>query len=123
MGLFSFAKQEISKMNWISLTKIEQLDTILDDSRLKPVVLFKHSTRCSISLMAKSRLDQQWDVTVEEADVYYLDLLRYRAISDQIAQLFNVVHQSPQVLVIKNGICTYSATHSGIDSRLLKQAL
>ena len=110
-------------MDWISLINEEQLASMIEQSFQKPVALFKHSTRCSISAMAKNRLESKWDINKEELPVYYLDLLRYREISNRIANDLNVQHESPQILVIRNGKCIYHASHSGIDLSSIKTAL
>lgn len=100
-------------MNWIDLNSEAQLDTLCEKSHEKPVVIFKHSTRCSISTMAKGRLDRAG--SIEGADFYYLDLLAHRPLSNLIAERFSVYHESPQILVIRNGECTYDESHNGID--------
>lgn len=108
-------------MNWIELTEEAQLDTIIEESKEHPVVIFKHSTRCSISFMAKSRLDKE--ETPDNIKFYYLDLIQYRPISNKIAELFEEVHQSPQILIIKNGECVYEESHNGINmDDILEQA-
>ena len=99
-------------MNWIELTDEKQLEDIKAKSKDKPQVIFKHSTRCSISSMAKNRLDKAPDP--KGVDFYYLDLIRYRKISNEIAETFSVPHASPQVLVIKGGKSIYDESHSGI---------
>ena len=99
-------------MNWLPLTSIEQLDEISILSSQKPQLIFKHSTRCSISMVVKSRLEKS--VTPEHIDFYYLDLLNYREISNQIASKFSVHHESPQVLLIVNGDCIYDESQMGI---------
>ncbi len=99
-------------MNWISLTTISQLEEIKSKSFEKPQILFKHSTRCSISAMVLNRLEK-WENTTD-ADFYYLDLIAYRIISNKIAEDFNVFHESPQILVIKNGKCIYDENHNAI---------
>lgn len=109
-------------MNWTPLTDEQQLETIKEESKSQPVVIFKHSTRCSISSMAKNRLDRE----DAPADVkfYYLDLIAYRALSNKIAEVFQVHHESPQVLLIKNGECTYDESHNGISmSEIEEQAV
>lgn len=108
-------------MNWIPLTTEAQLDEIVQLSNTKPTLIFKHSTRCSISSTALSRLERAWDA--EETPAYYLDLITYRPISATIAEKFVVEHQSPQVLVIKQGKCTYSATHWDIAMDEIKPYL
>lgn len=100
-------------MNWIALTEEAQLDQIKEQSKQQPVVIFKHSTRCSISDMAKSRLERK--TAPENVQFYYLDLIRYRNISNDIAKVFGVHHESPQVLLIKNGECVYDESHNGIS--------
>jgi bacillithiol system protein YtxJ len=100
-------------MDWKNLTQIDQLEAIAADSFNTPQVLFKHSTRCSISSMALNRLESS--TPPNGVDFYLLDLLQHRDISGAIAQKFNVHHESPQVLVIKNGECTYDESHMGIS--------
>jgi bacillithiol system protein YtxJ len=99
-------------MNWIPLQEEKQLNEIVSDSKTIPQVIFKHSTRCSISSMAKNRLDRQ--EAPAGVKFYLLDLIRYRNLSNQIASEFGIQHQSPQVLVINNGQCIYNESHSGI---------
>jgi bacillithiol system protein YtxJ len=105
-------------MNWIELSSESQLEEIKEKSKQKPQVIFKHSTRCSISSMAKSRLDRS--AGIDEADVYYLDLIAHRNLSNKIAEVFKVYHESPQVLVIKNGDCIYDESHMGININEIK---
>lgn len=100
-------------MNWIHLTDIATIDQIIKDSFDKPQVIFKHSTRCSISSMALNRLERE--EAPANANFYYLDLLSYRNISNAIANQFNVYHESPQILIIRNGECTYDESHQGIN--------
>lgn len=99
-------------MNWIDLNNIQQLAAIKELSKARPQVIFKHSTRCSISSVAKSRLERSEQPG--HSDFYFLDLLRYRSVSDQVAEDFAVIHESPQILLIKNTKCVYEESHSGI---------
>lgn len=105
-------------MNWIDLDNIEQIERIIESSNQKPQIIFKHSTTCSISSMARNRLNKS---SYENADFYYLDLIAHRNISNAIASKFDVQHESPQVLVIKNGICTYDESHYGINADELEE--
>jgi bacillithiol system protein YtxJ len=99
-------------MNWHTLNTVEQLETIQEASFHKPQLIFKHSTTCSISKMALSRFERA--EAPDAIDFYYLDLLNYRSISNAIAEKFQVHHESPQVILIKNGECTYDESHYGI---------
>lgn len=99
-------------MNWIPLNEEEQLEKIIQKSQNTPQVIFKHSTRCSVSSMAKNRLDK--NEQPEGIDFYYLDLIKHRNLSNKIAEDFKVEHQSPQILIIREGKCAYTESHSGI---------
>ncbi len=100
------------RMNWIDLTTEKDLETIIEASHSKPQLIFKHSTRCSISSIAKSRMDKS---NVDNTcDCYYLDLIAHRNISSLIAEKFHVHHESPQVILIQNGECIYDESHNSI---------
>lgn len=115
-------KQPESKMNWELLTDIDQLGEIIFNSNEKPAVIFKHSTRCSVSRMALKQFESEFDAA-EGVTPYFLDLITYREISNEIANRFNVHHESPQILLIKDGQSVYDASHSDIDATVLKEKL
>ena len=100
-------------MNWTQLQSTDQLNEIKNLPGYS--IIFKHSTRCSISMMAKKRFELDWDDLPENLPLYFLDLIQYREISNQIAQLFNVYHESPQLLLIKDGECILDQSHGGIS--------
>lgn len=100
-------------MDWKILNDAAQLEEIKKRSFEKTQVIFKHSTRCSISSVAKSRLEKAQ--APENIDFYYLDLISYRNISNEVAEKFDVFHESPQVLVIRNGECVYDESHMSIS--------
>ncbi len=106
---------------WINLTSIEQLDDIKERSKTKPQFIFKHSTRCGVSRMVISQFKKDYKVAESQADLYYLDLLNYRTISATIAEKFKVTHESPQLLVIKNGAVVAHDSHSAINSLELEK--
>jgi bacillithiol system protein YtxJ len=103
-------------MDWISLKELHQLDELLLESQHQPVLIFKHSTRCNISRSTLDRLERKWDAK-EMGGVkrYFLDLISYRDISNQIADRFQVEHHSPQVLIISNGKSVLDLSHYEID--------
>lgn len=114
-------------MLWHQLTDINQLQEIISKSNQQPhenlaVLLFKHSTRCSISSMALNRLETRWQ---DDAKIptYYLDLIIHRDISNEIESLFQIEHASPQVLLIKNGKCFYSSSHTDISAGNIMEAI
>ncbi len=100
-------------MNWHQLTTEEQLEQIKTDSKLKPQLIFKHSTRCNISSMALNRLNRE--TNLPDIEYHLLDLIAYRSLSQKIAEDLQVQHESPQVLLIRNGECVYDESHSGIS--------
>ena len=104
-------------MNWNKIIAIEDLEKIKNESNTIPVLIFKHSTRCSISSTALDRFERAWAKNLENENVkpYYLDLIANRDISNAIANQFNVQHESPQLLLIKNGESIYNESHYGIS--------
>lgn len=103
-------------MNWNYLERPEQLNDIVTESADNTVLIFKHSTRCNISRATLDRLERNWkDAEVPNVKPYFLDLLSHRNISNAIAEQFHVEHESPQVLIIRNGKSVYDNSHYGID--------
>lgn len=114
-----------SKMdNWNKLENLAQIDQLKKESEERAVLIFKHSTRCSISAMAWDRLKRNWKPEDnEKVTPYYLDLIRFREISNILAEEFNVEHESPQVIIVKKGKATYNNSHMGIDyKQIISQA-
>lgn len=111
-------------IQWQTLNQASQLAVLAEESKTQPIVIFKHSTICSISSTAKTRLERQWeDAGLETVKPYYLDLISFRPVSNEIADLFQVRHESPQLLLIQNGVCTYHASHLGINLSAVKKLL
>lgn len=108
-------------MNWIQLNSIDQLEEIAKKSHDRPQVIFKHSTRCSISMVANKRLSDANQP--DHSDFYFLDLLQHRNISNAIAEQFSVYHESPQVLLIHKGECIYDESHSSIYMDDIKEEI
>jgi bacillithiol system protein YtxJ len=109
-------------INWVLLDDNSKLLKAIEESFTKDVVIFKHSTTCSISLMAKRRLEEDWD-DLENVIPYYLDLKSFRSISDEVAERFSLHHESPQILLIRQGECIYDASHFDITIAELKETL
>lgn len=126
MGLFdsifggSKNQVETDTTPWIALESMDQLDTIVEKSKTRPQAIFKHSTRCGVSRMVIAQFKKEYSLTDEQLDLYYLDLIAHRDISNEIANRFGVVHESPQLVVIKNGIVVKYASHGGITDMALE---
>ncbi|MCB9256391.1 MAG: bacillithiol system redox-active protein YtxJ [Chitinophagales bacterium] len=110
-------------IDWIALEKSAQLESLEKESLNKTIVLFKHSTRCGMSLHAKEKLESSSSILRDKADFYYLDLLNYREVSTEIAQRYKVIHQSPQLIVLKNGKVSYHISHGAIEPNTLVKEL
>ena len=109
-------------MQWNELTSMDQLELLEIQSQIQPVLIFKHSTRCSISRFALKQFENEFDLQDKIAP-YFLDLLNHRDISNEIAIQFNVQHQSPQILLLKNRAVVYDTSHENIDATELKKYL
>ena len=106
--------QKESFIKWIPLTSTAQLDEIKKQSENETVAVFKHSTRCGISSMVIKRFANSFDEDLKDFKIYYLDLLSYREVSDELGYTFQVLHQSPQLLVVKKGAVVAHASHYDI---------
>lgn len=122
MGLFSFgASKKEQNINWVKFTNEEQLKEFIQESNDHPVMFFKHSIRCSISSMALNRVESDWDL--EDVTPVYLDLINFRNLSNLLAETFEVEHQSPQVILVKDGKSIYNASHNQISVASIKMNL
>ena len=108
-------------LKWNKLESVEQLAEIQKQSKEQPVLIFKHSTRCSISKTALDRLERNWNADeAKNLQPYYLDLIAHRYVSNTIADAYQVQHESPQVLIIQNGQSVYDKSHFDIDFKSIK---
>lgn len=108
-------------MQWKFITDLAQISEIQKETGYS--LIFKHSTRCSVSMMAKRRFEMDWEAIPEDTSLYFLDLISYRAISAQIAETFQVHHESPQILLIKDGECILDASHSDISAEEVAEVI
>ena len=108
--------KEEKQLPWIPLNDVQQLKHIQEKSGTKTQIIFKHSTRCGISKMVINQFIDNYNFTEKEVDLYYLDLLNYRDVSNEVGYTFQVIHQSPQILVVKNGIVVAHASHGAINA-------
>ena len=108
-------------MNWNELNEESQLEALTQESVQHPVLIFKHSTRCSVSRLTLDRLERNWKhEELQDVKPYFLDLITYRNISNAIVEKFNIEHESPQILVIKNGECVLDQSHYAIDYQVIR---
>jgi bacillithiol system protein YtxJ len=130
MGLFDkfksqrdIIKEEIKSVPWIALEREEQVEEIAEISANTPVLIFKHSTTCGISRMALKQFEKEYDLDKKQIEPYFLDLKQYKSLSNLVASHFGVQHESPQVLLIKNGNAVYNESHGGINVGAVKERL
>jgi bacillithiol system protein YtxJ len=129
MGIFnslfkgnSEAKRRL-KINWLDFTESNQIEAITLQSNVKPILIFKHSTRCGVSRMSLKNFESEYDLNETAIDLYFLDILKYRSISNEVSIKFKVQHQSPQVIVLKKEKAIYQDSHFGICVKAVKKVL
>jgi bacillithiol system protein YtxJ len=110
-------------MNWNHLGSPQEIDALAERSQQVPCLIFKHSTRCSISSLVQYRLEEQWDIPADHLELYFLDLIRFRETSNYIVERFSEPHESPQVLLIYRGECILESSHLDIDVAEIKEML
>ncbi len=128
MGIFDkfksqreIVKEEIVEVPWHMLTSVDQLDALVSESNEKPVAIFKHSTRCGISRMVLKQFEKLYSLEDSKLKLYFLDLLEHRDISNEIALRFKVYHESPQLIVLRNGAVVHQDSHHSIDAGHLEK--
>ncbi|WP_324719440.1 bacillithiol system redox-active protein YtxJ [Salinimicrobium sp. HB62] len=130
MGLFDkvfkserdIVKKEIEEVPWHALTEEQQLEKIKQESEKQPVVIFKHSTRCRISRMVLNNFERNYDLPKDkEVKLYFLNLIANRGISNEVASRFRVRHESPQMIILKDGEVVHHSSHQAIDVERIKE--
>jgi len=114
-------KKEEVKIPWIPLTSLEQLEELVQKSTTRTQMIFKHSTTCGISRMVLNMFGKDFDFNENRVDIYYLDLHSYREVSNETARRFQVLHQSPQLLIIKKGVVVAHDSHGAITEMNLSE--
>jgi bacillithiol system protein YtxJ len=112
----SSKKEKKTYLNWLPLTSTNELEKIKELSKTESVFIFKHSTRCGISRIVIKQFERLFTEEYQNLKVYYLDLLNYRSVSNEVENSFQVIHQSPQLLVIKNEISVFNVSHNDIST-------
>ena len=129
MGLFNkilgskLKAEKESLVNWIPFNSLDQIKTIKELSKSETILIFKHSTRCGISSMVIKRFENLFEISMKNVKVFYLDLLSFISISDEVGLSFNIQHQSPQLLIIRNEVAVKDASHYDITSVNIKKYL
>jgi bacillithiol system protein YtxJ len=114
-------KEELTGIQWEPLESVGQLYNIINNSEIKPKVIFKHSTRCGISRMVLNQFERGYEKNNDDVTFYFLDLLNYRDVSNAVAEKLNVVHQSPQVIILYNREILHIESHQGIDIKRVQE--
>ena len=111
------------QLDWIELTNESQLPSLIVKSSVKPVLIFKYSTRCGVSRMALKSFEKNYDIDSSKVALYFLDLLKFRKLSNEISSKLNIIHQSPQVIVVKDKKVVYHDSHYEISVSSIKIVL
>ena len=113
----------MARIEWKTLQSSQDLTDALEESMHKTVLIFKHSTRCSVSFMAKKGLETQWEYSSDDIQSYYLDLIAFRDLSNEISSKLGVDHESPQVILLQNGFVVDHQSHGEIQTGSFRQFL
>ncbi|MFM9004519.1 MAG: bacillithiol system redox-active protein YtxJ [Flavobacteriales bacterium] len=106
---------------WKPLESLAQLDDVIQQSHATPQVIFKHSTRCIISKMVLAQFEEGLDSIPSHVNLLFLDLLNHRDISNAIASQLSIHHESPQVVIVKNGMAVFHESHHSIDATTIAE--
>lgn len=118
-----FKRSQTTQTDWIALNSEDQIDKIISDSEQRPQIIYKHSTLCPVSAQAYRRLKLVDADVSQSADIYYLDVIAARPVSNAVAERFRIQHESPQILLIRNGRLVWDESHYGIQGDAILEAL
>lgn len=116
-------KQKSLLTNWNTVYNENQIKQIIKESYTQPQLLFKHSTRCGISRMALTNFERDFNWDNQEIKMHFLDVLLYRDVSNAAAEILSVKHESPQVILVKDGKAIYNASHGSISAKAIEEYL
>lgn len=108
---------------WVKTDNSLDIDQLMEESKKTPILLFKHSTTCGISAASKAGLEENYEKYLNNTYFYYIDLLKYRKLSDKVAEELGVLHQSPQIILLMNGEVKFHTSHQGINSELIESKI
>ncbi len=129
MGLFDtfFGKKSEAetKINnaWHPLSETDQLKEVLEQSVDQPQLIFKHSTKCGVSTVAKKNLEAVFEEIIPQADVHIVDVIKNREVSNEIASELNVQHESPQLIKVHQQDTSWDISHAKIQSQKVLELL
>ncbi|KFF74678.1 general stress protein [Chryseobacterium sp. P1-3] len=103
------------KSFWKKIESEEDLEKAIESSYHHKIAIFKHSTSCFISRTVLKNFEREVESSNQKVELYYLDLLAYRSISNKISADLDIRHESPQLIVIENGKPVNSASHQDIS--------
>jgi len=112
----------MTNLNWTAINSKDVLDAAIEKSFSHPILIYKHSIRCSLSSIVKSRMERGWGQEPLNIDCYFLDLINFRDLSNQVAERFGVAHESPQILIIADGTCVDHMSHLAVTHQNIKQS-
>lgn len=111
-----------SPQPFTALVREDELDALVVRSSTRPVLIFKHSPTCGTSYFALDELSA-WGQEQDAADVHLVDVIAHRVVSNEIARRFGVRHQSPQVLLVRDGRVLWHASHYSVTAASVASAL
>ncbi len=107
----------------VELTAVEELDAVVAQSATRPTLLFKHSPTCGTSAQAHEEIESLVEDGSVPVDVYLISVRASRAVSNAVAQRFNLRHESPQVLIVRGGALMWNASHFRVTAAGIRAAL
>lgn len=105
---------------WFPIKDESSLRGLVEGKSTEPMVILKHSERCSISFMAMSRLEKRPDDRIK---YYLLNVIEQRRLSNLLEELTETKHESPQLFLFNRGDLVLIKSHMSIRPAVLSEAL
>lgn len=127
MSIFDTVKEVFTSSGradfWNDLDNISQIKAAISASEHRPQLIYKHSSRCSVCFFAKKQVEEIPETMREQLDLYFVDVIGWREVSDAIAEEFSITHESPQLLIIYDRAVVWHGSHREIQSNVITDKL
>lgn len=110
-------------LTWKPLNSLDQLQQLIEASRVKPTLIFKHRNSSEESQEAKAKLEEDWSIPDDQMDCFMLDVMEHKAIAIAISDFAGIPNEFPQVILFADGVAMYDESHEMINVKKIRLAL
>lgn len=104
----------------INIYSNEDIDQAFQASETTPILIYKHSPICHLCDLAILEVQKFIAAEAKQFEFYQVDVIAQRPLSQLLEQRLNVLHESPQLLLVWKSICRWNLSHRHITQKKIK---